>query len=164
MKCPFCGFLEDKVIDSRLSRDHSAIRRRRQCLSCNRRFTTFERIEVSLPVIIKRNLNREPYNRDKVESGIHKACEKRPVSQEKIDELINELEQRLRETGEKEISAEVIGEHIMNALKELDDVAYIRFASVYRQFKDISEFMQELQELLNQPHNKPEPVDPDGNE
>jgi transcriptional repressor NrdR len=148
MKCPFCGFLEDKVIDSRLSRDHSAIRRRRECLSCNRRFTTFERAEIGLPMVIKRNLTREPYDRAKVEGGLHKACEKRPVSQEKIDELLNALEQSLRETGEKEIKAAYIGEYIMGALKELDDVAYIRFASVYRQFKDISEFMQELQGLL----------------
>ncbi len=148
MKCPFCGFLEDKVIDSRIARDHSAIRRRRECLSCNKRFTTFERVEINLPMIIKRNQNREPYNRGKVEKGLHKACEKRPISQERIDELINGLEQMLRETGEKEIPVAVIGEYIMAALKELDDVAYIRFASVYRQFKDINEFMQELQGLL----------------
>jgi transcriptional repressor NrdR len=150
MKCPFCGFLEDKVIDSRLSKDHSAIRRRRECLSCNKRFTTFERVEISLPMVIKRDLSREPFNRAKVESGLLKACEKRPVSQERIDELINGLEQMLRETGEKEVAVAVIGEYIMGALKKLDDVAYIRFASVYRQFKDIGEFMQELQGLLKQ--------------
>ncbi len=150
MKCPFCGFLEDKVIDSRLAKDHSAIRRRRECLSCNKRFTTFERVEISLPMVIKRDRSREPFNRGKIENGLLKACEKRPVSQERIDELINGLEQTLRETGEKEIEVAVIGEYIMAALKELDDVAYIRFASVYRQFKDIGEFMQELQGLLKQ--------------
>lgn len=153
MKCPFCGFLEDKVIDSRLSKDHSAIRRRRECLSCNKRFTTFERVEINLPMVIKRDQSREPFNRAKVENGLHKACEKRPVSQERIDELINGLEQMLRETGEKEVAVAVIGEYIMGALKELDDVAYIRFASVYRQFKDIGEFMQELQGLLKQDGN-----------
>jgi len=157
MKCPFCGFLEDKVIDSRLSKDHSAIRRRRECLSCNKRFTTFERVEINLPMVIKRDRSREPFNRAKVENGLHKACEKRPVSQERIDELINGLEQMLRETGEKEVAVAVIGEYIMGALKELDDVAYIRFASVYRQFKDIGEFMQELQGLLkHDPKTEPE--------
>ena len=148
MKCPFCGFLEDKVIDSRLAKDHSAIRRRRECLSCNKRFTTFERVEINLPMVIKRDLSREPFSRAKIENGLLKACEKRPVSQERIDELINGLEQMLRESGEKEVAVAVIGEYIMSALKELDDVAYIRFASVYRQFKDIGEFMQELQGLL----------------
>lgn len=153
MKCPFCGFTEDRVIDSRNVRDQSAIRRRRECLSCNRRFTTFERVEINLPLIIKNDQSREPYNRNKVESGIRKACEKRPVTQEAIERIIDELEQKLRENGEKEIAATVVGEHIMAALKELDEVAYIRFASVYRQFKDIREFMQELQGLLKNNHN-----------
>jgi len=148
MKCPFCGFPEDKVIDSRIAKDQSAIRRRRECLSCNKRFTTFERVEINLPLVIKRDLSRAPYDRHKVENGIRKACEKRPVSQEQIEELVNELEQVLRENGEKEVPVAFIGEHIMASLKELDEVAYIRFASVYRQFKDISEFMQELQDLL----------------
>lgn len=149
MKCPFCGFPEDKVIDSRIAKDQSAIRRRRECLSCKRRFTTFERVEISLPLVIKRDQGRVAYDRQKVENGIRKACEKRPVSQDQIEELVNELEQVLCERGEKEVSVAYIGEHIMAALKNLDEVAYIRFASVYRQFKDINEFMHELQGLLN---------------
>ena len=150
MKCPFCGFPEDKVIDSRIAKDQSAIRRRRECLSCNKRFTTFERVEINLPLVIKQDQSRAPYDRYKVENGIRKACEKRPVSLDQIEELVNDLEQVLRENGEKEIPVSFIGEHIMANLKELDDVAYIRFASVYRQFKDINEFMQELQGLLKQ--------------
>ena len=149
MKCPFCGFPEDKVIDSRIAKDQSAIRRRRECLSCNRRFTTFERVEINLPMVIKRDQGRVAYDRQKVENGVRKACEKRPVSQDQIEELLNELEQVLREKGEKEVAVAYIGEHIMAALKKLDEVAYIRFASVYRQFKDINEFMHELQGLLN---------------
>ncbi len=152
MKCPFRGFPEDKVIDSRIAKDQSAIRRRRECLSCNRRFTTFERVEINLPLVIKRDQGRVAYDRQKVENGIRKACEKRPVSQEQIEELVNDLEQVLREKGEKEVAVAYIGEHIMAALKNLDEVAYIRFASVYRQFKDINEFMQELQGLLNHTH------------
>ncbi|MBN2705078.1 MAG: transcriptional repressor NrdR [Deltaproteobacteria bacterium] len=148
MKCPFCGFTEDKVIDSRIAKDQSAIRRRRECLSCNKRFTTFERIEINLPLVIKNDQSRENYDRNKVENGMRKACEKRPVSQEQIDAVVNDLELKLREHGEKEIAATFIGEHIMASLKKIDDVAYIRFASVYRQFKDINEFMQELQGLL----------------
>ncbi len=148
MKCPFCSFPEDKVIDSRIAKDQSAIRRRRECLSCNRRFTTFERVEINLPLVIKQDQSREAYDRHKVENGLRKACEKRPVSQEQIEGLVNELEQVLRENGEKEVPVAFVGEHIMAALKDLDDVAYIRFASVYRQFKDINEFMQELQGLL----------------
>lgn len=155
MKCPFCGFPEDKVIDSRIAKDQSAIRRRRECLSCNRRFTTFERVEINLPLVIKRDQGRVAYDRQKVENGIRKACEKRPVSQEQIEELVNDLEQVLREKGEKEVPVAYIGEHIMAALKNLDEVAYIRFASVYRQFKDINEFMQELQGLLNHTHGDP---------
>jgi transcriptional repressor NrdR len=155
MKCPFCGFPEDKVIDSRIAKDQSAIRRRRECLSCNKRFTTFERVEISLPLVIKRDQSRAPYDRHKVENGVRKACEKRPVSLEQIDELVNDLEQVLRENGEKEVPVAFIGEHIMANLKELDDVAYIRFASVYRQFKDINEFMQELQGLLKQSPGDP---------
>ncbi|MCK5680091.1 transcriptional repressor NrdR [bacterium] len=148
MKCPFCSFSEDKVIDSRTAKDSSVIRRRRECLSCNKRFNTFERVEVNLPMIIKRDQSRTAYDRHKVESGILKACEKRAVSQEQIEDLLNALEQMLHENSEKEVPAPVIGEYVMAALKKLDEVAYIRFASVYRQFKDIGEFMQELQGLL----------------
>ncbi|MEA3333816.1 MAG: transcriptional regulator NrdR [Pseudomonadota bacterium] len=142
-------------MDSRIAKDQSAIRRRRECLSCNKRFTTFERVEINLPLVIKRDQSRAPYDRYKVENGVRKACEKRPVSLEQIEELVNDLEQVLRENGEKEVPVAFIGEHIMANLKELDDVAYIRFASVYRQFKDINEFMQELQGLLKQSPGEP---------
>ncbi len=154
MRCPFCNFTEDKVIDSRTAKDSSIIRRRRECLSCNKRFSTIERVEINLPMVIKRDASRAAYDRHKVEKGILKACEKRAVSQEQIEELLNELEQVLLETGEKEVPVALIGEHVMAALKNLDEVAYIRFASVYRQFKDISEFMQELQGLLKQNSSK----------
>ena len=154
MRCPFCNFTEDKVIDSRTAKDSSIIRRRRECLSCNKRFSTIERVEINLPMVIKRDASRAAYDRRKVEKGILKACEKRAVSQEQIEELLNELEQVLLETGEKEVPVALIGEHIMAALKKLDEVAYIRFASVYRQFKDIGEFMQELQGLLKQNSSK----------
>jgi len=157
MRCPFCNFTEDKVIDSRTAKDSSIIRRRRECLSCNKRFSTIERVEINLPMVIKRDSSRASYDRHKVEKGILKACEKRAVSQEQIEELLNELEQVLLETGEKEVPVALIGEHIMAALKNLDEVAYIRFASVYRQFKDIGEFMQELQGLLKQNTNKEKP-------
>ncbi len=145
MKCPFCGFLEDKVIDSRLSKDQSTIRRRRECLSCGKRFTTFENIEISPPMIVKRDGRREAYDRQKVTVGIQKACEKRPVGVAEIDKIISAVEQELQESGEKEVPSSVIGEKIMAMLQEIDDVAYIRFASVYRQFKDIDEFIRELQ-------------------
>ncbi|MCK4378334.1 MAG: transcriptional repressor NrdR [Deltaproteobacteria bacterium] len=149
MKCPFCSFLEDKVIDSRLSKDQTTIRRRRECLSCGKRFTTFEKIEINLPLIIKRDGRREAYNRKKVELGLKKACEKRPVGIDEIEKIINTIEQELQESGGKEVGSSVVGEKIMQLLKKLDDVAYIRFASVYRQFKDINEFIQELQGMVN---------------
>ncbi|MCD6151691.1 MAG: transcriptional repressor NrdR [Deltaproteobacteria bacterium] len=149
MKCPFCSFLEDKVIDSRLSKDQTTIRRRRECLSCGKRFTTFEKIEINLPLIIKRDGRREAYAREKVELGLKKACEKRPVGIDEIEKIINTIEQELQESGEKEVGSSVVGEKIMQLLKKLDDVAYIRFASVYRQFKDINEFIQELQGMVN---------------
>ena len=148
MKCPFCSFLEDKVIDSRLSKDQTTIRRRRECLSCGKRFTTFEKIEINPPLIIKRDGRREAYRREKIELGLQKACEKRPVAIDDIEKIINTIEQALQESGEKEVDSSVIGEKIMQLLKELDDVAYIRFASVYRQFKDINEFIQELQGMV----------------
>jgi len=148
MKCPFCSFLEDKVIDSRLSKDQSTIRRRRECLSCGKRFTTFEKIEVNLPMIIKRDGRRETYTRTKVELGLKKACEKRPVGIDEIEKIINSVEQELQESGEKEVDSSIVGEKIMQLLKKLDDVAYIRFASVYRQFRDINEFIQELQGMV----------------
>lgn len=148
MKCPFCAFPDTKVVDSRPDKDSSAIRRRRECESCSRRFTTFERIEEVLPMILKKDGRREPYNRNKITGGLKKACEKRPVSMDTIEELANRLEARLLESGEKEISGHFIGEWIMNELHDLDEVAYVRFASVYRSFRDITEFMSELQNLL----------------
>jgi transcriptional repressor NrdR len=149
MKCPFCAFPDTKVTDSRPDKDSAAIRRRRECESCSRRFTTFERIEeVVLPMILKKDGRREAYNRTKVVGGMKKACEKRPVSVDAIEEMANRLEARLLESGEKEVSGHVIGEWIMHELHELDEVAYVRFASVYRSFRDITEFMSELQNLL----------------
>jgi len=148
MKCPFCAFPDTKVIDSRPDKDSAAIRRRRECESCSRRFTTFERLEEVLPMILKKDGRREAYNRSKVVGGMKKACEKRPVSVDAIEEMANRLEARLLESGEKEISGHVIGEWIMHELHDLDEVAYVRFASVYRSFRDITEFMSELQTLL----------------
>ena len=148
MKCPFCAFPDTKVVDSRPDKDSAAIRRRRECESCSRRFTTFERLEEVLPMILKKDGRREAYNRAKVVGGMKKACEKRPVSVDAIEEMANRLEARLLESGEKEISGNVIGEWIMHELHDLDEVAYVRFASVYRSFRDITEFMSELQNLL----------------
>jgi transcriptional repressor NrdR len=149
MKCPYCGFLDDKVIDSRVAKDHTSIRRRRECLVCGRRFTTFERLEIPLPMVVKRgDSRREPFMREKVEEGLKKACEKRPVGMDEIEKIINTVEQELSESGEKEIASSVIGEKVMALLKQLDEVAYIRFASVYRQFRDVKEFMAELEELV----------------
>jgi transcriptional repressor NrdR len=148
MKCPFCSSPDTKVIDSRPDKDSSAIRRRRECESCARRFTTHERIEEVLPMVMKKDGRREPYKRDNVVGGLKKACEKRPVSMDVIEEVASRLEARLLETGEKEISSNFIGEWIMNELQDLDEVAYVRFASVYRSFRDITEFMDELQGLL----------------
>ncbi len=149
MKCPFCGYLEDKVIDSRLSQDGAATRRRRECLQCAKRFTTYERVEETLPLIVKKDGTREPFDRTKILSGLMKACEKRPVSIEAIEQAVNKLEMKLLEGGEKEVPSTVIGEAVMEELKKLDEVAYVRFASVYREFRDINEFMKELKELLD---------------
>ncbi|NJD90253.1 MAG: transcriptional repressor NrdR [Geobacter sp.] len=148
MKCPFCSFNDTKVIDSRPDRDGSVIRRRRECESCSRRFTTHERVEEVLPLIQKKDGRREAYDRGKVISGMKKACEKRPVSIDLIEDMAARLEGRLLESGEKEVSSTVIGEWIMNELHGVDEVAYVRFASVYRSFRDINEFMSELQDLL----------------
>ena len=150
MKCPFCGEIDNKVIDSRLSKDGTVIRRRRECMSCNRRFTTYENIEELSVMIIKKDGRREVFNRQKVLAGIQKACEKRNISMNVIEAHVDELERDLRETGEKEIPARVIGEKIMAILHELDDVAYVRFASVYREFKDVNDFFAELKSLLNE--------------
>ncbi|MBW1836243.1 MAG: transcriptional repressor NrdR [Deltaproteobacteria bacterium] len=149
MKCPFCGEVDNKVIDSRLSKDGSSIRRRRACVACSRRFTTYERIEEIPIMIIKKDDRREVFNREKVRSGFKRACEKRGISMNVIEDFLDELEQDLRETGEKEIPSHMIGEKIMAKLHELDDVAYVRFASVYREFKDVNDFVSELKNLLS---------------
>jgi transcriptional repressor NrdR len=149
MKCPFCSSIENRVIDSRLSKDGNIIRRRRECTSCQRRFTTHERVEEISPVVIKKDGRREPFDRNKIFAGIQRACEKRPVSIEVIDSLVEKMERDFQEKGDKEIKSTEIGERVMQELHNLDEVAYVRFASVYRQFKDISEFMAEVRELLS---------------
>jgi len=149
MKCPNCGHLENKVIDSRLNKECTIIRRRRSCESCGQRFTTYERLEVTMPMLIKKDGRREAYNREKVVSGLKKACEKRPVSMTAIDEFVDSLEKKLQDMGEREVPTQWIGERMMEGLAQLDEVAYVRFASVYRQFKDINEFMDELTGLLD---------------
>jgi len=149
MKCPFCGEIDNKVIDSRLSKDATVIRRRRECLVCSRRFTTYEHVEKVPIMIIKKDGRREMFNRDKVRNGIGKACEKRNISMNVIEDLLDELERDLRELGEKEIPSRKIGEKIMSRLHAIDDVAYVRFASVYREFKDVNDFVDELKSLLN---------------
>ncbi|HEY6838199.1 MAG TPA: transcriptional regulator NrdR [Geobacteraceae bacterium] len=148
MKCPFCSFPDSKVVDSRPDKGGATIRRRRECESCSKRFTTHERVEEVLPLVLKKDDRREPFDRLKVIGGIQKACEKRPVSIETIERLVDRLETRLQESGEKELPSTAIGEWVMNELHDIDEVAYVRFASVYRSFKDINEFMVELQELL----------------
>lgn len=148
MKCPYCTKINNKVIDSRLSKDGRMIRRRRECLECARRFTTYEKLEDVLPMLVKKDGRREPFNRDKIVSGIRKACQKRPVSMTKIEEFVDSLELHFQELGKKEVDSSQIGEKVINKLKEWDEVAYVRFASVYRQFRDINEFMSELEGIL----------------
>ena len=149
MKCPYCSFEESKVIDSRPTDEGERIRRRRECLSCQKRFTTYEIIE-SLPIIvIKKDKSREVFNRDKLLNGLLRACEKRPVSLEKLENMIDEIEILLQNSLDREVSSNKIGELVMDKLKEVDELAYVRFASVYRQFKDIGTFMNELNKLLN---------------
>lgn len=148
MKCPYCTEIDNKVIDSRLSKDGRSIRRRRECVACGRRFTTYEKLEELLPMVIKKDNRREPFSREKITSGIKKACQKRPISITKIDEFVDSLELYFQEVGRKEIESEEVGERVINKLKDWDEVAYVRFASVYRQFKDIDEFMAELEGIL----------------
>jgi len=149
MKCPFCAEIDNKVIDSRLSKDGAVIRRRRECIICGRRFTTYEHIEEIPVMIVKKDGRREVFSREKVRSGLQKACQKRNISINVIDEFLDELERDLRETGEKEIPSNKIGEKVMAKLHEIDDVAYVRFASVYREFKDVNDFVSELKNLLS---------------
>ena len=148
MKCPACSNLENKVIDSRLNKEGNSTRRRRECLSCNERFTTYERIEKTLPYVIKKDGRREEFDREKILSGVKKACQKRPVSIEQMEMLVDRVEQYCQELGEKEISAIVPGEKVVKELYNMDDVAYVRFASVYKSFKDVNEFMLELKDIL----------------
>jgi transcriptional repressor NrdR len=148
MKCPFCGHLHDKVVDSRESKEGDAIRRRRQCLSCQRRFTSYERIDEIPYMVIKKDGRRERFDRQKVLAGVLKACEKRPVSMIQLETIADKAETMVQDSSEREVSTKSIGEMIMNELKALDKVAYVRFASVYLDFKDVQEFMSELKDLL----------------
>jgi transcriptional repressor NrdR len=150
MKCPFCHETDNRVIDSRLSKDSNMIRRRRECSKCSRRFTTYERIEEMMPLVIKKDGRRESYERQKIVNGLTRACEKRPVSINIIEAIADRIERSIQERGEKEIPSSVIGEAAMRELHDTDPVAYVRFASVYRSFKDISEFMVELEELIKE--------------
>ncbi len=149
MKCPFCGHGENKVIDSRISKDGKAIRRRRECLACEKRFTTYEYVEDILPMVVKKDGRREPFDRMKIRNGVMKACEKRPISMEAMEKIVDVVEQTCQEFQGEEIPSSIIGEKVMAELKKLDGVAYVRFASVYRQFRDVGEFMTELKDLLN---------------
>ena len=148
MKCPFCQHPNSKVVDSRPAKDGRAIRRRRECLNCLERFTTYEQIQEFQPMVIKKDGRREPFERKKIIDGILKACEKRPISINKIEAFVDEIERDIQEKGSPEVPSKVIGERVMNQLRKWDDVAYVRFASVYKQFKDLKEFMNQLQELL----------------
>ena len=147
MKCPYCNAEDTKVIDSRPAEESNSIRRRRQCESCGRRFTTYEKIETIPVMVSKKDNNREPYDRSKIESGILRACHKRPVSIHQINELVDEIENMIFNREEKEIKSSEIGEIVMDKLKDLEEVAYVRFASVYREFKDVSTFLEELEKL-----------------
>lgn len=150
MKCPFCNFADSKVVDSRPTDEGTSIRRRRECLKCGKRFTTYETVERLPLMLIKRDGTREPYSRDKLLSGVMKACEKRPVPQQRLEQLVDQVEQKLFGTLESEVSSKTIGEMVMEELREIDEVAYVRFASVYRQFKDINTFMEELTNLIGE--------------
>jgi transcriptional repressor NrdR len=155
MKCPFCHETDNRVIDSRLSKDSNMIRRRRECSRCNRRFTTYERVEEMMPMVVKKDGRREGYDRIKIVNGLKRACEKRPVSVNTIEAIADRIERNLQERGEKEIPSSVIGETLMRELHDTDQVAYVRFASVYRSFKDINEFMVELEELIKERKGAP---------
>ncbi|NJC88818.1 MAG: transcriptional repressor NrdR [Desulfuromonas sp.] len=148
MNCPFCSHADTRVVDSRLGREGNNIRRRRECEKCSKRFTTYERVEETLPLVVKKDGRREVFDRQKIVAGMQRACEKRPVSIAAIEQFVDRLEQSLQESGEKEVPSNRIGEAVMAALHEIDQVAYVRFASVYREFRDINEFMSELTEIL----------------
>ena len=150
MKCPFCDELEDKVVDSRMAKEGEVLRRRRECLGCKRRYTTYERVEEILPVVVKKDGRRESFDRTKIIAGLKKACEKRPISTATIETVADRIEKRVQEMGETEIESRIVGEELMKELDQLDQVAYVRFASVYREFKDIDQFMDELRTLAQQ--------------
>jgi transcriptional repressor NrdR len=150
VKCPFCDELEDKVVDSRMAKEGEVIRRRRECLGCKRRYTTYERVEEILPVVVKKDGRRESFDRNKIIVGLKKECEKMPISIGTIEAVTDRIEKRIQEMGETEIESRVVGEEVMKELHQLDQVAYVRFASVYREFKDIDQFMDELKTLAQQ--------------
>src|SRR6476469_2407848 len=158
MKCPFCGFENDKVVDSRESKEGESIRRRRECLKCEKRFTTYERIDEIPYMVVKKDGRREKFERQKILAGLLRACEKRPISMGKMEQIVNEVEQYVIDSPERERKTSEIGTVIMNSLKHIDKVAYIRFASVYRDFKDVGEFHSELESLLNAKDQKPKQV------
>ncbi|UCC95646.1 MAG: transcriptional repressor NrdR [Candidatus Omnitrophota bacterium] len=149
MKCPFCNHNEDKVVDSRETSEGAAIRRRRECLNCNRRFTTYEFVEKTPLMVIKKDGRREPFNREKIIAGLLNACQKRPISMDKLEKLVGEVEAQIQKKFDREVESRHVGELVVERLAKLDDVAYVRFASVYRHFKDINQFMRELREILN---------------
>jgi len=150
LKCPYCGYSESKVVDSRPTDEEAAIRRRRECEKCSKRFTTYEKIEEMPLIIVKKDGSREVYQRGKLLNGILRACEKRSISISQIESIVDEIEKELYNSMEKEIGSKIIGELVMNRLKKIDDVAYVRFASVYRQFKDINSFLEELNKIMDE--------------
>jgi len=154
VKCPFCDEIEDKVVDSRMAKEGEVIRRRRECLACKRRYTTYERVEESLPVVVKKDGRRESFDRAKILAGLKKACEKRPISVATIEAVADRIEKRIQEMGETEIQSRTVGEEVMRELHQLDQIAYVRFASVYREFKDIDQFMDELKALARERQEK----------
>lgn len=158
MHCPFCNAVDTKVIDSRLVAEGNQVRRRRECLTCNERFTTYESAELVMPRIIKHNGDREPFDENKLHSGLLKALEKRPVSIEKVDEAISRIKNKLRATGEREVQSRSVGEEVMKELRNLDEVAYVRFASVYKSFKSLDEFTREIDELTRDSESKDKPA------
>jgi transcriptional repressor NrdR len=154
MRCPFCAYKEDKVVDSRATAEESAVRRRRECLKCGKRFTTYEYVEEVSLLVIKKDGRRESFDRKKILAGIIRACEKRPVSVEKMEEIVTQVERLIQKKSDREVLSSKIGELVMEKLKLIDDVAYVRFASVYRQFKDVGQFMVELKDILGKDKKK----------
>jgi len=154
VKCPFCDEIEDKVVDSRMGKEGEVIRRRRECLACKRRYTTYERVEESLPVVVKKDGRRESFDRAKILAGLKKACEKRPISIATIEAVADRIEKRVQEMGETEIQSRTVGEEVMRELHQLDQIPYVRFSSVYREFKDLDQFMDELKALARERQEK----------